>query len=255
MRPQVVHLRSHRTLRYAEGNVLSPPTLSPDTWYHQAASWNTDFATNEKVFQIYLNGANLGAVNNEDTTGGATPAQWSYYAPGYGGVTLVVPDLLNDGSYGPATTTTMADFQLWDGTFIDLSVPANLANFIQNGKPVDPAAAAAAFGQPTLLFSGGASTFGNNQGTGGAYNLAKPLFAHGRNGSGPISLPGAIAGQPVLSVIDLTNGAAGGNSGNFETTISVNNQIQQLSSADLSGSSFVFNVPGTLSDASTSPSN
>jgi hypothetical protein len=110
MRPQVVHLRSHRTLRYAEGNVLSPPTLSPDTWYHQAASWNTDFATNEKVFQIYLNGANLGAVNNEDTTGGATPAQWSYYAPGYGGVTLVVRDLLNDGSYGPATTTTMADF-------------------------------------------------------------------------------------------------------------------------------------------------
>ena len=240
---------------YTEGNVLSPPTLLPNTWYHQAASWNTDFATEQKIIQIYLNGSDLGAVNNEDTTGGPALVAWSYYPSGPQGETVVLPDLLNDGVYGPATTTTMADFQLWDGVFVDLSVPANLAKFIQDGKPVDPAIAAAAFGKQTLLFSGDKNTFGNNQGTGGAYNLAKPLFANGRNGAGPISLPGAIAGQPVLSVIDATNGSAGGDAGNFEATISVNNQIQQISSADLSGSSFIFNVPGTLIDASTSPSN
>lgn len=51
-----------------------------------------------------------------------------------------------------------------------------LALFIdENGKPVDPSVATAALGAPCILFSGNATTFVTNQGTGGAFTLTGTL--------------------------------------------------------------------------------
>jgi hypothetical protein len=51
-----------------------------------------------------------------------------------------------------------------------------LDNFITaDNKPVNPATAIAAYGQPALLFSGDASAFAINKGTGGAFTLTGAL--------------------------------------------------------------------------------
>jgi hypothetical protein len=66
----------------------------------------------------------------------------------------------------------VADVQIWLGTFIDPSVNGNILKFVDvDGKPVDPAVAAAAFGQQTFLFSGDSTAFATNQGSGGACAL------------------------------------------------------------------------------------
>jgi len=62
-----------------------------------------------------------------------------------------------------------------------------------------------------------------------------PLIT-GRNGAGAVVCPGAIAGDRVLGVINITGGANAASS--FESTISVNGQIQQVSTGDASGAQF-----------------
>ena len=68
----------------------------------------------------------------------------------------------------------VADVQMWFGTYVDFSIIANVRNFLSaTGKPVNPTIAAAAYGSPTILFTGDATTFGTNQGSGG------PFTTHG----------------------------------------------------------------------------
>lgn len=55
----------------------------------------------------------------------------------------------------------------------------------------------------------------------------------GRSGAGPINLPGVTAGETVSSVTGLI-GVTGNQASAFETVITVDGQIQQLSTADLS---------------------
>lgn len=55
----------------------------------------------------------------------------------------------------------------------------------------------------------------------------------GRDGDGPIYLPGAHIGDTVEAVTGIV-GATGDQSAAFETVITVNGQIQQVSTADLS---------------------
>lgn len=69
-----------------------------------------------------------------------------------------------------------ADFRLWPNvSLIDVDGNVPLATrrlFIDgSGKPVDPAVATAALGTPAVLFSGDATTFSTNQGTGGAASV------------------------------------------------------------------------------------
>lgn len=68
----------------------------------------------------------------------------------------------------------MAEFQMWLGTFIDPTISSNFSKFvtISNGRgtPVNPAVAAAAFGQQTFLFKGKPSQGGTtNHGDGGTF--------------------------------------------------------------------------------------
>jgi hypothetical protein len=55
----------------------------------------------------------------------------------------------------------------------------------------------------------------------------------GRDGTGAVLLPGAYAGDTVSTLIGLI-GVTGSQAASFETVISVNGQIQQLSTDDLS---------------------
>ncbi len=56
----------------------------------------------------------------------------------------------------------------------------------------------------------------------------------GISGAGAIDLPGAKRGDKVQSLTGLTTGTTGDQSSAFETVISVDDQIQQTSTSDLS---------------------
>lgn len=55
----------------------------------------------------------------------------------------------------------------------------------------------------------------------------------GNNGAGPVYLPGARAGDTVTALIGLV-GVSGDQSANFETVITVDDEIQQTATGDLS---------------------
>jgi hypothetical protein len=63
-----------------------------------------------------------------------------------------------------------------------------------------------------------------------------PTF--GRNGAGSVPLPGAMVGESVLAVLNISTQASGASS--FETTISKAGAIQQTSGSNLSGGEFYF---------------
>lgn len=77
-------------------------TLSPNTWYNQVMSWNTDFPTNEKLVQIYLNAAPVDFTEEGyDSTPGPATVEWSGQGgDDDGGELAILPDLPNDTSGG-----------------------------------------------------------------------------------------------------------------------------------------------------------
>jgi hypothetical protein len=102
--------------------------------------------------QIKLNGLDVGLPG--------LPVSPSYDAGGLGGGSLPI---------------CFGDYQFWVGQYIDWTNATNYAKIVNvsagKGTPVDPAIAAAAFGQQTLLFKGNHTAFTNNLGTGGAFTL------------------------------------------------------------------------------------
>lgn len=97
------------------------------------------------------------------------------------GQEISIPDLADNIGAG-TPTVRFADVQVWFGQYIE-PTSGNLAKFIDanTGKPIDPAAARAAFGQQTLLFQGDAEGFPVNQGTGGEFTTVGTIsdFATG----------------------------------------------------------------------------
>lgn len=155
--------------RYAGQGSAELPNMA-NVWHHFIASWDTNYPRGQKIFSIYVDGVNVETPTTSRTdTSDAAPVQWSYYNDAESTVFVIPADV------GTAQALDMADFQLWDGVFVDFSVPANLAKFISGGKPVNPSIAAAGFGQQTLLFSGDRKTFPVNQGTGGAFTVTGNL--------------------------------------------------------------------------------
>jgi hypothetical protein len=64
--------------------------------------------------------------------------------------------------------------------------------------------------------------------------------AAGHNGAGAITVAGAVVGDTVMCVVNLSAPALASSS--FEATVSVAGQVQQTSASDLSGSTFMFEV-------------
>lgn len=65
-------------------------------------------------------------------------------------------------------------------------------------------------------------------------------FAAGLTGKGGVTVAGAVVGDNVEWVLDLTT--PGDGASNFETTVSVAGQVQQTSASNLSGKNYVFFV-------------
>lgn len=208
-------------------------------------SADTNFSAGNKVKFCYVDGVN---VLNEANTIDASAAFNIPWAGESGGQVFYLPTF-PAGAGSTSTGRKYADFQMWIGQAIDPTVPGNLAKFFNAGNPVDPADAATAFGQQTVLFSGNASGFATNQGSLGTFGLARGYAqVAGHNGAGSIALGGAATiGESVLRVIHGISGAD--ISAAFESTISVTDHIQQTAATDYSAVNIAVFLPGTLTDA------
>ena len=67
----------------------------------------------------------------------------------------------------------------------------------------------------------------------------KTISFNGKNGAGAISAVGAVVGDKVIDVFGITTGALGSVDTLYETTITVADQIQQVSASDLSTKIYV----------------
>ena len=248
------------------------------TWVHVFCSWNTNFADGLKIVNWWINGHQFatsisyvsdpaGPVDYDDTFTGNGPGPGE---PNYADFTIPAPLLQSDNSNGAGTPDgyppynkaplALADFQFWPDQYIDPAT--NIGKFIDSsGKPADPAVAQAAFGPSAILLSGDDSPTGfmKNKGTAGdVFTLEKTLQGSGLASAGAVSLPGAVAGQPVIRVGSVDNSSPQvftNVSSDFETTISVDGQIQQTSGSLAGDDIFVTFGSGDLTNASTNPSN
>jgi hypothetical protein len=66
------------------------------------------------------------------------------------------------------------------------------------------------------------------------------FVAAGHNGAGAVTITGAPLGAKVISVVNLSSPALASSS--FEATLSVAGQIQQTSSSNLSGNTYLITV-------------
>jgi hypothetical protein len=158
--------------------------------------------------------------------------------------------------YLEASIDDRCDHQLWVGSTQDLTDPNVMSKLISDGKPVDPTIAAAAFGPQAILYSGDKDGFIDNRGTLGPSGIFKNLLSANITtpGPGPITVAGTSVGQSVAIVADIF-GDVPTLSADFETTISVDGQIQQTSSDDFSGTQIMVTiVGGAFTNATTSPS-
>lgn len=137
-------------------------SVSANAWTHFLFSWDTHHAAGLKRTQVAVNGT-LASVSVEQEFGDDS-IYWTQD---------VVPYQLATGPF--SDEFDVADFFFAVDVDVDLTNAANIAKFISGGKPVDPATAVAAFGTPAVLFSGNASTFGTNQGSGGSFTLTGSL--------------------------------------------------------------------------------
>lgn len=87
---------------------------------------------------------------------------------------------VNSDSFGDMFTGDFADMRFMPGTSLldgggDIPLATRRLFIDDDGKPVDPATATASLGAPVILFSGNATNFATNQGTGGAFTLTGSL--------------------------------------------------------------------------------
>jgi hypothetical protein len=170
-----------------------------DTWHHVFIAMDTNHAGNSptdtgpypdppldpKKGICFFDGVNISPIGNGTLSQNKTiPGESGYYphtvawSAGVSGIPVGVPFL--DGMQvnwsGQVTPIIeMSDYQLWVGQFIDPTVSGNFSKFVKisggKGTLVDPAIAAAAFGQQTILFKGNSTQFPVNRGIGGAFSL------------------------------------------------------------------------------------
>jgi hypothetical protein len=140
-------------------------TVSAGVWLPLLVSADSNHAQGAKVVQMYLGDSNVLDV-----------AQTVDSGPAFDMVFNGLSYFFGSDAAGDTLTADVADVRIDPGRFVDFSVEANRRLFIgANGKPVDPAVATASLGIPVILFSGDATGFAVNQGTGGAFTLTGAL--------------------------------------------------------------------------------
>ncbi len=143
---------------------VSPLTIFSATgWNHHLFSWNMNFAPPNRIFQYCLNGV-FQTINDTVETGpgvGTSVFAIDYASGGFNIEAFQANNMVGD----------IADPYFNPGLFLDLSDSSNISKFISGGKPVDPTT----FPSSAVLFSGNASTFPVNQGSGGPFTLTGTL--------------------------------------------------------------------------------
>jgi hypothetical protein len=168
-----------------------PNTPGMESVSFQHILWSTDVSGADGtsggiVRQIYVNGSNI--ASTDDDSPGTDPT-----------VSNLTDFYFADDSFGTRITGDIADFQMWIGTALDLSITANRELFIRDSAPVNPIIASQTLGTPTILFKGNATTFATNQGSGGTFTLHGSLTTVSGPSPAPYSatLPGT--GQCVTN--------------------------------------------------------
>lgn len=160
---------------YVDPDPPTPINLN-GVWRHVLLIWDTSDIDN-RIFHYVIHGTLVGTIVNDSFGGSSNNVIWgtSNTSRPDEHAHIYFPIPLDAPSEFPAQNAfDCADVQIWTSTYISPSAE-NIAKFISGGKPVNPALAATAFGQQTILFSGDNTTFGTNQGTGGAFTQTGSL--------------------------------------------------------------------------------
>ncbi|MFA5634520.1 MAG: hypothetical protein WC977_01315 [Anaerovoracaceae bacterium] len=158
-----------------------------------------------------------------DSTGG-TPAT-TLAAP-----TAQTQEDLTDSTGGVAATTLAAPTAQTQDSLTDST----------GGTPATTLAAPTSQTQEDLTDSTGGAAGTTLAAIGAVPDIVIALAQLGKNGTGALSLTGTAVGDRVLGVVNLTDVADA--AAKFETTITVDNQIQQTAADDLSAKQCYFLV-------------
>lgn len=145
----------------------SSPT-DPDVWHSVVAAANTNFASGAKKLKMYIDDVDV------SLTVGDTSAAFQALFNG-------LPYWFGNDASTNGTTMDCADVRIMPGVSLlegsyDIPMATRRLFVDASNKPVDPATATAALGFPgAILFSGDATGFVTNQGTGGAFTMTGTL--------------------------------------------------------------------------------
>lgn len=137
-------------------------------WHTCIVSVETNFSLGNKRAKLLIDGVSVGVEY---------PDYAAAFSQIWNGMRVVIG---NDEVFARVLVADIAELRIHPGvSLLDESGNIPLATkelfFDSNNKPVDPAVATAELGAPCMLFSGDASTFGTNQGTGGAFTTTGTL--------------------------------------------------------------------------------
>lgn len=120
----------------------------------------------------------------------------------------------------------------------DPALPSVFSMLQANPRPIAPFTPTSAFTAAPAGVPGGAATLDN---AGNLTATQLPLFVSrtftGLAGPGAITVSGAVLGQAVVGIWSLDGSVANAQAG-FESSVSVNGQIQQTSGSNYSAKSF-----------------
>jgi hypothetical protein len=138
-----------------------------DVWVHFVGCVDTNHDSGSRHGKIYMDDVDVTVVYTD--LGVA-------FTQAYNGYDFL---LFSDG-FASKFTGDIADMRVMPGTSLldgsgDIPEATRRLFIDADGKPVNPAIATAALGEPCILFSGDASTFIVNQGTGGSFTLTGTL--------------------------------------------------------------------------------
>lgn len=156
--------RSPDTLNSLEAH--STLVLAPSLWHHVMGAVDTNHPQGQKIAAIYVDGIR--------STAPPTDIGAAFFNAIAGKDVRVGGDATGDAQVADLADIRLAPGQNW---LVGGDIPESTrALFIDaDGKPVNPAIATAALGQPAMLFSGDAASLPTNQGYGGPFTLTGTL--------------------------------------------------------------------------------
>ena len=142
------------------------PLISTNAWHCMIFCSQTNLASPLNPVKMYIDDVDVTDIS-EDAAGS-----------GFNTALNGLPFVFGQDGLNPAAVIDFADVRIMSTSLLtgsDISEATRRLFIDANGKPVDPATATASLGTPAILFSGDASTFGTNQGSGGAFTTTGAL--------------------------------------------------------------------------------